>query len=146
MTKTKMTFTLAKDEDGYPPDDFETLWVEDLGSNRYRIDNIPFYIVDISPDDIVEGIFVDGILRFNRLLGKSDISVIRIIFFEKEGHSAVLNNLVSQGCKWEGGNLRMLYSVEIPHEVSLDSIRKFLRNESSRGVLDYEEASLRQQR
>jgi hypothetical protein len=80
MTKKKMTFFLEKDEDGYPPDDSETVWVEKLEGNRYRIDNIPFYIRGISPEDIVTSRVVDGNLIFDELISKSTISVFRIVF------------------------------------------------------------------
>jgi hypothetical protein len=143
MNKTKMTFILKKDGDGYPPDDTETVWVEDLGKSQYRIDNIPFYIRDISPDDIVEGEFSAGRLVFRRLLIRSKLSVIRVIFFDQSKSDIVMASLVANGCRWEGSHLSNLYSVELPPSVKLEAIRSFLDLQTSYDVLDYEEASIR---
>jgi len=143
MSKEKMTFLLAKDDDGYPPDDSETLWVEKVGECRYRIDNVPFYVEGISPDDIVEGEFLDGILMFKALLKKSSTSVIRLVFFEKDESPRVLAKLVEAKCRWEGSHLPSLFSVEVPASSDYEGIKDLLARESAKGVLDYEEASLR---
>ena len=145
MTKVKMAFKLAKDEDGYPPDDFETMWVEDLGEYNYRIDNIPFYVEDLSPDDIVKGEIINNILYFSKILKKSNISVIRIVFFSnnQKDKDRLLQKLVDSGCRWEGSHLSKLYSVEIPKSANADAAKAALDIEMANGVLDYEEASIR---
>jgi hypothetical protein len=143
MTKKKMFFFLEKDEDGYPPDDSETVWVEELKGNRYRIDNIPFYIRDISPEDIVTGRMVGENLVFDELLSKSMISVFRIVFFDKSKAEGVLSKLVRAGCRWEGSHLANFYSVELPASVNIQAIKESLDIEASKDVLDYEEASIR---
>jgi hypothetical protein len=143
MSKTRMTFTLEKDEDGYPPDDYETIWVEDLGGSKYRVDNIPFYVRGVSPDDVVEGERHGDILEYHKTLTRSDISVLRIVFFKGERVYSVLGKLVNEGCRWEESHLSSLYSVEMPASASWNRLKTFLDNEALGGVLDYEEASLR---
>ena len=143
MANEKMTFILIKNEDGYPPDDTETMWVENLGNGKYRIDNIPFYIKDISPDDIIEGDCSTGRLFFKKLIKKSNISVIRVVFFNINKSDDVMDNLVKNGCRWEGSHLSNLYSVEIPDSGNLKKIKNFLDAQSSYGILDYEDASIR---
>ena len=39
----KIMFRLAKDPDGYPPDDWETLWAYEVEPGLYSIDNVPFF-------------------------------------------------------------------------------------------------------
>lgn len=141
--KQKMTFSLKKDEDGYPPDDSESLWVESVGDGRYRIDNIPFFIQNISPDDIVEGYVNNGILFFTSLWKHSNSSVIRVVFFDSGHSQRVLDALVELGCRWEGSHLRNLFSVEIPRPENLEDVVKLLIYESERNILDYEESSIR---
>jgi len=143
MNKEKMTFILEKDEDGYPPDDSETLWVENLGDNKYRIDNIPFYVRGLSPDDVVAGKINNNILMFDRYVEKSNISVFRIVFFDRSKMDIVLSTAVKMGCRWEGSHLKNLYSIEIPRSVDLNEVRNLLNAEASNDVLDYEEASIR---
>ena len=143
MTKEKMTFVLEKDEDGYPADDFETVWVEQIGKITYRIDNIPFYITGVSPDDIVEGEICDQTLMFRRLINKSEISVIRLIFFNLLESNRIIDKLVGFGCRWEGSHLKQLFSVEVPKLSDYNAIIEMLENEAASDILDYEEASRR---
>jgi Domain of unknown function (DUF4265) len=143
MNKKKMIFTLEKDDNGYPPDDYETMWVEDLGENRYRVDNIPFYICDISPNDIVEGEIIDKHLFFRRILSRSNVSVIRIVFFDKSKSDSVMAELVRAGCRWEGSHLSNLYSIELPDSVNFQTIKNMLNEQASGDILDYEESSIR---
>lgn len=139
----KMTFRLIKTEDGYPPDDLETLWVERLERQSYRIENIPFYIRDVSPGDVVRGKRSDGVLWFDGILERSDSSVIRIIIFVSSKSDDLLRKLVSFGCKWEGSHLSSLYSVEVPGTADYASVLGFLQEQVDDGALDFEEASLR---
>lgn len=143
MNKTKMTFLLEKDEDGYPPDDSETLWVEELVDGNYRVDNIPFYIRGISPDDVVSGELCGGVLLYKSLVRRSTISVLRVIFFHSDHAARVLKGLVDCGCRWEGSHLPNFYSIEAPNSCAHECAEKLLAQEVSNDVLDYEESSLR---
>jgi hypothetical protein len=140
----KMTFPLDKDEEGYPPDDFETLWVEKLGRDKYRIDNIPFYVRNIAPNDIVLGISNDNLLWYKSTISKSNSSVVRIVFYRSGEVEKVLSDLQLMGCKWEGSHLKSLYSIEIPERVDLVEVRRFLIKLSDAEVIDFEEAAIRQ--
>ncbi len=51
--RTKILFRLQRDEVGYPPTDWESLWATPLGSNQFEIDNVPFYIRGISSGDVI---------------------------------------------------------------------------------------------
>ncbi|HEC84522.1 MAG: hypothetical protein DRR08_00365 [Candidatus Parabeggiatoa sp. nov. 2] len=47
-TPKKVIFYLEPDEDGYPPFNWETLWVHQINPDRFQIDNIPFFVRGIS--------------------------------------------------------------------------------------------------
>jgi hypothetical protein len=141
--KVKITFPLERDDDGYPPEDFETLWAEDLGGGNYRMDNIPFYIQGISPDDIVTAHAQGSELFFAELLNKSDISVIQIIFLDKSWIDRVLQELLSMGSKYEGSHVSSLFSIEVPSNVSYNDIINYLEIKNSMDILEYQEASIR---
>lgn len=144
-TKVKLTFTLRKNDDGYPPDDFETVWAEPVGVNLYRVDNIPFYLQDVSPDDVVIARPSPPIpLLASEVARKSKNSVIQVIFFERGSDmEKILDGLVKMGAKYEGSHLKSLYSIEIPAELSFELIESLLDAAESQGILEYQIASCR---
>lgn len=40
----KIRFELEPDDDGWPPVGGESLWAFDLGHDRYRLDNTPWFV------------------------------------------------------------------------------------------------------
>ena len=44
----KMLFNLSQDEDGYPPVSVEGIWVEPTLSGNFRVENVPFYVRELS--------------------------------------------------------------------------------------------------
>ncbi len=49
----KVVVALEKDEDDYPPADYENLWATPVEEGLFRIDNIPFFAKSIALGDIV---------------------------------------------------------------------------------------------
>jgi hypothetical protein len=49
----KIAFELVQDEDGYPPDRWETMWAIEIEPGLFSIDNIPFFARGVSPGDVV---------------------------------------------------------------------------------------------
>lgn len=49
-------FLLPPEGDGCPPAESEGLWAEPLGDDLYRIDNTPWFVRDVSADDIVKAL------------------------------------------------------------------------------------------
>lgn len=67
-------------EDG--TSEVETLWAYDLGNDRYKLDNLPFFAYSVSLHDIVLAPLnpVEGMATFERILSKSGNRTIRVIF------------------------------------------------------------------
>ena len=118
-------------EDGEGGVDVETLWAEPLGCNEYKLDNSPFFAYGISWQDTIEANPQEdgGFPLFQRVLKKSGNQTIRIIFdppLENGNVSELtLQEIVSLGCSFEGATSSLI-AVNIPPEVKLEEIRKFL--------------------
>jgi hypothetical protein len=118
---------LLEDESG----NRETLWADALGGNLYRLDNRPWYAYGVSRGDVVEarpespGDFP----KFVRVVQKSGNRTLRLVLAkgadaDPSAH-AILDQLRSLGCSYEGANPRF-FAVEVPPHVNLDSVSQFL--------------------
>ena len=125
----------------------ETHWAFDLGQDRYRLDNNPFYAYSVSAGDVVLAP-VDGDEHrptFVSVLEKSGNRTVRVNFDsaaesgnETDKH---LKALLAMGCDYEGANRRYI-AINIPPDVQLDAVRDYLvANELNREHADpsYEE-------
>lgn len=126
--KAKVLFRVPS-EDGSA--ETETLWAQDLGNDRYRIDNCPFFAYGVSLHDIVLAPMDPGgrIPTFRKVLSKSGNRTVRVIFEApvEAGNTsdAILQGLVSLGCSYEGGNRRYI-AVNVPSRVRLTDVRDYL--------------------
>jgi len=71
-------FEVAQDESGYPPATTETLWCVPTKSGTYVVDNIPFFVREISLGDEIEVVKKNEVLQFSRLVKKSRNSTVRV--------------------------------------------------------------------
>lgn len=120
----------------------ETIWTIQLDNGNHKVDNIPFYAMNIALDDIVSVEIDDGIFYFNDLIEPSGHSTIQIIFFEKEKSKEILSDLEKFGCKWEGMNEQPYYAVDVPTDIDYGKIKTFLNKQLEKGILDYKESCL----
>ena len=99
----KILFRLTKDEDGYPPIEWETLWAVREGDNLYRIDNIPFYVKGISANDIVTVRKTDGELHFDKLIKQQGHSTVRLLVIDMSDgdEGRIIDKVRSLGCEVE---------------------------------------------
>lgn len=59
--------------------DVETLWAFDLGGNKYRLDNTPWYHYGVSFQNVVEALpEEDGMRFFRRVVEKSGFKTVRV--------------------------------------------------------------------
>lgn len=109
----------------------ETLWAFDLGQDRYRLDNTPFYAYSVSAGDVVLAPMNSDEQRptFVSVLQKSGNRTVRVVFDlaaesgnETDKH---LKALVAMGCDYEGTNRRYI-AINIPPGVHLDAVRDYL--------------------
>jgi len=113
----------------------ETLWATPMGGDLYRLDNSPFFAYGVSWQDVVEAKKQedDPFPDFCRCVTKSGNRTVRIVFEESRlsepGAQSVLAQLVSIGCSYEGMQPRLV-SVNVPAEVDLDHVARFLTSQS----------------
>ena len=111
--------------------DLETLWADNLGGGRFRLDNTPWYAYEGYWQDIIEATAdADGQLQFQRVVEKSGNRTIRIAA-EKPFSDEWLIQVTQLGCSFEGAN-RKYIGINIPPGVDLQAIVAFLTAEGIR--------------
>lgn len=144
MTKqAKIEFELEQDEDGYPPLRYERLWATPRPDGLYSIDSIPFFVVGISADDVVEADDIDGALRFRKLVRASGNSTFRVVVSAASDLEKVRAAIIAHGARCEC-NLQMgMLALEIASTQEIRPLLEYLVDERAKGVLDMEEGALR---
>lgn len=143
VVRDKVAFRLTRDDEGYPPADWEHLWVQVLGENEYLIDNSPFFVPGISVGDVVAAEREAGLLVYDRLLRRSAHSTIRVILFDPALTDQVRLRLGDLGCATELSHIPGLMAVDVPPDVPVKEIRAFLNKGEEEGSWQYEESALR---
>jgi hypothetical protein len=70
--QAKVLFRLEKDEDGYPPEEVESLWGF-LRKDGIELDNIPFFAKGVALGDVVAARKApDGALEFQSVVRRGD--------------------------------------------------------------------------
>lgn len=145
MSPVKIHFRLEQDEDGYPPVAVESLWAEPgVKAGEYVIDNVPFFVRNVTIGDAVLVREEDGNLWFDGILSRSQNSLVRVVFFDHNCVESVGRRLVAMGCSTEYLREHNLMAVNIPRDITLTDVQAYLQSEAGAGKLDYEEPILRQ--
>jgi hypothetical protein len=139
----KVLFRLEKDSEGYPPNDWESLWATELGKNKYAVDNIPFFVRGISLGDKVSTSSHGNELHFEHVDEFSNHSVLRVIVFESSDESELIDQLVQFGCEYEGSHIEGLIAFDLPPTVDYYMVVRYLQRGEDDGKWEYEEASIR---
>ncbi|MGH7717996.1 MAG: DUF4265 domain-containing protein [Gemmatimonadaceae bacterium] len=139
----KIGFRLVRDEDGYPPADWEHLWARAVGDDQYVIDNTPFFVRGISFGDVVAAERESGQLVFRQLVQPSPHSTLRVILFRKDLVVRLRQRMRELGCATELSHVPGLIAVDVPPGVSLESVRQVLDVGEKAGDWEYEEAAVR---
>jgi len=148
----KVIFDLERDEDGYPPADYEHLWARPLGDNLYELDNTPFFVRGVSTSDVVVAEpDTDNNLRFKAVKTPSQHTTLRVIVFRETSDARAIEErvrdlrtqLTNLGCSSELSHLPGLIAVDVPPEVSVESVTDVLAEGEARDLWEYEEAALR---
>ena len=143
MVRKKITFELQRDEDGYPPDKWESLWAYETELGLYCVDNIPFYVRGISSGDVVSAEEDCGQLLFKKLVRPSTNSVFRLYLSDASDMQAARDQFRGLGCETELSNLPRLVAVEIPDEVDFEPVGSLFQQGAAGGRWEYEEGVLR---
>ena len=140
--RVKVIFKLDKDEDGYPPVEYEGLWARPLGEGLYTLDNVPFFAVGVACGDIVSVTVEKQELQFREVVRPSGHSTLRVIVHDTKDISSLVEFLEHQGCAIERSHIPGLLSVDVPPTASLSVLRKALDEGEDRERWGYEEACL----
>jgi hypothetical protein len=109
----------------------ETLWAFDLGDDRYRLDNSPFYAYSVSVGDVVLAPVDPEEARptYASVVEKSGNRTVRVLLDTpvEPGNvsDTLLQGLVAMGCEYEGANARYV-SINVPPSVELADVRDYL--------------------
>lgn len=139
----RIIFSLEKDEDGYPPNDYETLWARIKQKGLYEIDNIPFFVRGVSPGDLVTARDKDGLLYFDGISKESLNSVLRVIAYDESIIPKLREELLEMGCESELSHVPNLIAVQVPANINLNDVLQFLDVGESNGEWEYETGALR---
>lgn len=129
-------------EDGYPPEEWESLWAEPLGDRRFRIDSIPFYAKDLSFDDIVQADKEDGFYVLKDVIEYSPNSTIRVLIYDLQDEPRTRRCLRDIGCGIEGSGIAGLLAIDVPKTLVAPTLH-FLEDEFRQGRLEFEHGRLR---
>ena len=138
----RVLFNLEKEEEDYPPVDYERLWARPLGEGLFEIDNIPFFVRGISAGDVVATQQGEGEVVFSELVRESGSSTLRVIVFDETHVEDVRRRLQAFGCSTELNVSKML-GVDVPAHINLQRVRAWLMEEQSSGTLEFEDACIR---
>lgn len=136
----KVLFRLEKDEDGYPPEDVESLWGV-LRSEGVELDNIPFFAKGVALGDMLKVQEApDGALEFDGVVQRGGHSTYRILLVKKRPGDPkhTMDELIDLGLSVEED--AGLLAVDVPPDVSLASIREYLFEGIDSGRWEAEEA------
>ena len=139
----KVAFELAQDEDGYPPDRWETMWAKETNSGLYSVDNIPLFARGVSPGDVIRVRKEDGTLIFDGVVNPSPSSVFRIFVSNRADVQAARDEFRKMGCESELSHITRLFAVEVPGTVDFGQVAELLAKGTETGRWEYEEGALR---
>jgi hypothetical protein len=140
MSREKLIFRLKRDEDGYPPVDYEGVWMDRVDERSGVVDNIPFFSRDASLGDTVEFERVGDELRYVATIKRSGNSLIRVVYYDADP-AALLGLIEEHGCETELDTTHRLIAVSVPPG-KLSQVQAFLAGREAEGYLGYEEAIL----
>ncbi len=137
----KVTFKLKIDEDGYPPVSFESAWLK-KSNGVYVLDNIPTYVYGVSKLDEISFHDEHGELIVDSIQKRNGNSTLRAYVF----NSNLLNNIIMEiqamGAFTSSAKDSNYFSIDIPHNISFDTIDEYLSKLAGNDILDYEDACL----
>lgn len=138
----RILFRLEKDADGHPPADVERLWARSLEDGYFEIDNIPFFVRDISLGDVVSARNQEGEWEFAELIRASGNSTLRVIVFDEAQVASTREYLKAHGCSSELHTAKLI-SVDVPAHTDLWAVRDWLLRQEAAGLLEFEDACIR---
>lgn len=119
----------------------ESMWAQPLGGNRFRIDNIPFFVYGLSNRDVVSAENLDANHTFKNVVERGGHSTYRIFPNKQpEGNrvSEFLLQLKGMGCSLERERDVMI-AVDVPPSTNIYDVYHLLENGVDEDIWDFEE-------
>ena len=115
-----------------------------MGNNQFKIDNIPFFITNLSLGGIVTVVVQpDGMLEYDKTVQSSSNSTIRIIFHDQDQIPIVIKYLNSLGASQEISHIPSLIAFNIPESVDVKILLEYLDNGKNVDLCGCEISALR---
>ena len=140
--QVKVEFRLdPKDQQGF---ETESLWVEALGLNRFRIVSSPFFVFGVSADDVVAAEEIQGVQRFQNVVSRGGHSTYRIFLqggrtIKDADFQTYWTPISALGSTFENANDHFV-AVDIPRGSGVGAIYKLLEKGEQDGIWVFEEA------
>lgn len=120
----------------------EAIWARSLGSQRFRIENVPFYAYGLNYGDVVEAVqeAPDRKPSVVRVLERSGHQTVRVFFekaVEEKERLRLLDALQDLGVIYERCSLRYV-ALDLDPDASLSQVRTTLDQWQAGGLADYE--------
>lgn len=132
--------------DGWPPVASERLWAIPMDVNLVRIDSIPWFVRDLSLNDIVRTRTDDqGNLEGFEKVSWSGNFTVRIIPFGSGRFSnpqEIADVFTSMGVRVEGVEKFGMVALSVSPTVNISSVKELLVRGSAAGWWDYEESCI----
>lgn len=143
IDRIKIIFPLEKDDDGYPPVEYESVWGEKVRGMIYKIDSIPFFTYEVALGDEIAVHRRDSEYRYLESVRSSSNSLLRVVCFKDTNQAEIRAALSSIGCDSEWLEQFRIISVNIPDATTIDVVRETLDSFEEQGLLEYEVAIVR---
>ena len=132
-----VSFELGKDH--WSGSSGESVWAVQLSNSTYQLQNLLFFVDNISYEDVFTVKKVDGILCFDKVFSRSGNSTYRL-FRSPEVHQDIfaeyLNPLMKHGCGFEYS--RLIYAINIPAVSDIIEIHKLFELGAQAGIWEFE--------
>jgi Domain of unknown function (DUF4265) len=142
MTRARLVLRLERDDDGYPPVEFERLWIEKIDDSTAIVDNIPFFSRDVALGDLVAFEEVGDELRYVATVKRSGNSLVRVVYYSPTDPTELRRRIEELGCETELDAAHSLIAISVPLGDHLARLQAFLTSSEAHGDLGYEEAIL----
>lgn len=139
----KFAIKLTNEQIGPFPVSVEWLWFDDENGN-FRLKNIPFFVDEVSYDDVVSLVKVEpDLYQIGEVVRPSGNSTVWLLTKEEIAGREVLNAISKLGCGVEGGVLHGYYAVNVPSAISLGEVMDILAPFKDAGAISVDYPSIR---
>jgi hypothetical protein len=116
----------------------ETVWVEPVGDNHYRLENSPFYAFGISYQDVVSAKSEGGLLVFDSVVSRGGHSTYRVIRQDSAAFEEFWLPLQELGCTYEEGPNNLI-AVDVPPSADIYQAYALLSRGEEAGAWTFQE-------